>query len=90
MKFRIIRKKLKKDALLNLWIKSFKDWEIVLDDISHRYPYPGGVYMKYRMDSSSFSVSCSMLRFDWENILKRGEQLGFRHKIINKYFNEMK
>lgn len=90
MKFRIIIKKLKKDVLLNLWIKSLKDWEIAIDDISHRYTYPGGVYMKYYMDSSSYAVSCSMLRFDWQKILKRGEQLGFRHKIIKKYFNEIK
>ena len=87
MKFRIIRKKLKKDALLNLWIKSFKDWEIVLNNIRSKYLI---IYNIDNIDSSSYTVGCDMIKFDYRNILKRGEQLGFRHKIINKYLNEIK
>lgn len=87
MKFRIVRKKLKKDALLNLWIKSLKDWEIVLNNIRRKYLI---VPKNDNIDSSSYTVGCDMVKFNYQNILKRGEQLGFRHKVINKYFNEMK
>jgi len=85
MKFRIVRKKLKKDVLLNLWVKSLKDWEIALGNITDKYP---DVICAYnQMDSCSYNVGYDMMEFDWQNILKRGEQLGFGNKIIYKYFN---
>ena len=33
MKYRIIRKKLKNDLLINLWIKSETDWNVALTNI---------------------------------------------------------
>lgn len=88
MKFRIVRKKLKKDILFNLWVKSLKDWEIVLGNITDKYPDVMCAYNQ--MDSCSYNVGYDMMEFDWQNILKRGEKLGFGSKVISKYFDRIR
>ena len=88
MKYRIIRKKLKNDAWLNLWIKSEKDWNAVLINIEKKYSESTDVNDYDQLDYASYVIACDMMRFDWTNVLKRGKKLGFGYKYINRYFNE--
>lgn len=78
MKYRIAKKKLKKDALLNLWIKSDLEWADAF------------MAAEKRGDETSMIVIADMSRYDWLKILDRGERLGFGYRTINKYFCECK
>jgi hypothetical protein len=73
MKYRIIRKKLKRSKLLELWIESNNEW------------------LRASMETQDESVriiAASFMRYDWHQILKVGEKLGFGYKVMNRYFGE--
>ena len=73
MKYRVARKKLKRSKLLKLWIKSDNDW------------------LKVSMETQDESVriiAADFMRYDWHQILKVGEKLGFGYKVMNRYFGE--
>lgn len=73
MKYRIARKKLKRNKLLELWLKSNTEW------------------LKISQETKNESVkiiASNFLRYDWLQILKVGEHLGFGYKIMNRYFGE--
>ena len=88
MKYRIIRKKLKNDLLINLWIKSENDWNEALANIEKKYPEGTDINNYDQLDYSAYVVGCNMIRFDWANVLKRAKKLGFCYKYINRYHNE--
>ena len=73
MKYRIARKKLKRSKLLELWIESNNEW------------------LKASMETQDESVriiAANFMRYDWNQILRVGEKLGFGYKVINRYFGE--
>ena len=88
MKYRIIRKKLKNDLLINLWIKSETDWNVALTNIEKKYPEGTDINNYDKLDYAAYVVGCNMIRFDWTNVLKRSKKLGFGYKYINRYRNE--
>ena len=88
MKYRIIRKKLKNDLLINLWIKSETDWNVALTNIEKKYPECTDINNYDQLDYAAYVVGCNMIRFDWTNVLKRSKKLGFGYKCINRYHNE--
>ena len=88
MKYRIIRKKLKNDLLINLWIKSENDWNKALANIEKKYPEGTDINNYDQLDYGGYIIGCNMIRFDWANVLKRSKKLGFGYKYINIYHNE--
>ena len=88
MKYRIIRKKLKNDLLINLWIKSETDWNAALTNIEKKYHEGTDINNYDQLDYAAYVVGCNMIRFDWTNVLKRSKKLGFGYKYINRYHNE--
>ena len=88
MKFRIIRKKIKKHHIIDMWLRSMDDWHNALDKISAKYPKDTDINDYDKIDQDIYIVGCDMLRFDWSNYLKAGEKIGFGYRIINKYANE--
>lgn len=88
MKYRIIRKKLKNDLLINLWIKSETDWNAALTNIEKKYPEDTDINNYDQLDYAAYIIGCNMIRFDWANVLKRAKKLGFGYKYINRYHNE--
>ena len=71
MKYRVARKKLKRSKLLKLWIKSDNDW------------------LKVSMETQDESVriiAADFMRYDWHQILKVGEKLGFGYKVMNDLY----
>ena len=75
MKYRIIRKKLKKSKLLELWLKSSDEWSKVFQETK---------------DESVKIIAADFLRYDWMQILETGEHMGFGWKAINRFFGEHK
>jgi hypothetical protein len=75
MKYRIARKKLKRNKLLELWLRSDYDWLRVFQNTS---------------DESVKIIAANFSRYDWLQILKVGEQMGFGYRIINRFYNEYK
>lgn len=73
MKYRIIRKKLKRSKLLKLWLRSDNEWFKVFQGTS---------------DESVKIIAADFARYDWLQILRVGEQLGFGWKVMNRYYNE--
>ena len=88
MKYRIIRKKLKNDLLINLWIKSENDWNEALTNIEKKYPEGTDINNYNQLDYTAYVIGCNMIRFDWTNTLKRAKKLGFGYKYINRYHND--
>ena len=88
MKYRIIRKKLKNDLLINLWIKSETDWNAALANIEKKYLEDTDINNYDKLDYAAYIIGCNMIRFDWANVLKRAKKLGFGYKCINRYHNE--
>ena len=88
MQYRIIRKKLKNDLLINLWIKSENDWNEALTNIEKKYPKYTDINNYNQLDYAAYVIGCNMIRFDWANVLKRSKKLGFGYKYINRYHNE--
>ena len=39
-------------------------------------------------DESVRIIAASFMRYDWHQILKVGEKLGFGYKVMNRYFGE--
>ena len=75
MKYRIIRKKLKKSKLLDLWLRSDYDWLKVFQETQ---------------DESVKIIAADFSRYNWLQILKVGEQMGFGYRVINRFYNEYK
>lgn len=73
MKYRIIRKKLKRCKLLELWLKSSNEWSRVFQNTS---------------DGCIKNIAADFLRYDWTQILKIGERMGFSYRIMNRFYNE--
>ena len=76
MKYRIIRKKLKNDLLINLWIKSENDWNKALANIEKKYPEGTDINNYDQLDYGGYIIVCNMIRFDWANVLKEVKNLG--------------
>lgn len=88
MKFRIIRKKIKKHHICDMWLKCSDDWSKALDHINTKYLEGTDINDYEQIDQDIYIIGCNMLRFDWANYLKEGEKIGFGYRIMNKYANE--
>lgn len=86
MKYRIIRKKYKKNTLLNLWLNSMKDWNKVIVNISIKHN--GILNVSNDDDYARYMIACDMSRYDWTNAIKVAEKMGFGYRTLNKYFVE--
>jgi hypothetical protein len=75
MKYRIARKKLKRSKLLELWLKSDDEWLRVFQSTT---------------DESVKIIAADFSRYNWLQILKVGEHLGFGWKIMNRFVGEHK
>ena len=87
MKYRIIRKKIKKHHICDMWLKCEDDWHNALNNIEKKYGHDDPNKFD-KIDSDLYCIGCDMLRFDWANYLNEGEKIGFGYRIMNKYANE--
>lgn len=88
MKWRIKRKKIKKHHICDMWLKCSDDWHTALCNIEAKYPEGTDPNDYEKTDGEVYITGCEMLRFDWCEYLKCGEQIGFGYKDMNHYANE--
>lgn len=75
MKYRIAKKKLKRSAIINLWLKSIDNWYAVRQAAD------------LRKDFDSLGISMDMIYYDWEQILREGHKIRIKERIIKKYYD---
>ena len=76
MKYRIVRKKIKRTQIYQL-IKSSTEWL----NISFIY--------KSLQDETSMSICLDMSRYDWNVAMKKRKRYGFKYKHLNRFYNEL-
>lgn len=79
MKYRIAKKKLKKNCLLNLWVKSTSEWV---------YSYEKQQTLAHNNLWPSFGISEYFVLYDLERIYSIGKKMGIKEKVLKRYRDE--
>ena len=80
MRYRIAKKKLKKNCLLNLWVKSSSDWW-----------YSNKKQQKLAYDDfwECFGIAAKFILYDLEKIYLIGKKMGIKEKMLKRYRDEI-
>ena len=75
MKYRLAKKKLKRSAIINLWLKSIDNWYTVRNAANSR------------KDFDSLAISMDYIYYDWEQVIRECHKIHVKERLMIKYYD---